>query len=358
MTKVVIDGISLSCMPKLTGVQRYGVEVITRLDDLLFVNPEIRMEYAYLRGAENRILPLDKLKNIKPVEINSSGQRKANLYSLPNYIKDNKAVGICFSPELLRSKEHISCIHDIRPVQCREYDTKRFQILYRLKLGLIRKYASKIVTVSNYQNKVLREYLKIKNINQVITIYNGWEHMDKITPDDSIFEKFPLLEKGCYFYALGSLAPHKNFKWIIEIAKRNSEKQFAIAGGKDLRAWRDNIETNKLKNVIFLGYVSDAENKALMQSCKAFLHPSKYEGFGIPPLEALSCGASVAVANATCLPEVYEDCVHYFDPDDYEIDLEKLLNEPVASSQKILKKCSWEKSAAQWLDLIKERISQ
>ena len=358
MKKVVIDGLSLSCMPKLTGVQRYAVEIITRLDRRLSTNSEIKMEYAYLRGAENQVLALDKLKNIRPVEIISSSQRNANLYCLPKYIKNNEAIGICFSPELLRSRGHISCIHDIRPVHCKGFDTKKFQFLYRLKLNLIRKYASKIVTVSNYQNNVIREYLQMKDAHQVITIYNGWEHMDTIIPDESVFKRFSILKKGSYFYALGSLAPHKNFKWIIEIAKRNFDKQFAIAGGKDLRAWKDNIETDELPNVIFLGYVSDAENKALMQSCKAFLHPSKYEGFGIPPLEALSCGASVAVAKATCLPEVYEDCVHYFDPDDYEVDLERLLTEPVSPPQKILAKCSWEKSTQQWLDLIKEGLAR
>ena len=83
------------------------------------------------------------------------------------------------------------------------------------------------------------------------------------------------------------------------------------------------------------------------------MQPSKYEGFGIPPLEALACGAPIILSNATCLPEIYEDCARYFHPDDYEADIEALLKQPVAPPEKILKKCSWQKAAKQWLELIR-----
>ena len=90
-----------------------------------------------------------------------------------------------------------------------------------------------------------------------------------------------------------------------------------------------------------------------MQNCRAFLHPAVFEGFGIPPLEALSQGVPIAVARASCLPELYGDTAHYFDPYDYDVDLDALLAEPVASPEKILQKYSWDKTAAFWLQELK-----
>ena len=357
MKKIVINGINLSMASSTTGIPRYCREIITRLDKLCAEN-QIDIEYAYLKGAANKVLPLGEFKYIKPVSINVNNKRYANLVTLPKYVKKQKAIAISLSPDPLNCKGHIACIHDLRPAIFKEYDSWHFKLSYRFILSIIRRKASKIVTVSNYQDEEIRRFLKIREEGKIVTIYNGWEHMQSVDADETILQKYDILHAGNFNYALGSLAPHKNFKWIVEMAKRNPHEIFAIAGGKDLRNWKDNIQTDQIPNLIFLGYVSDAENKALMQSCKAFLHPSKYEGFGIPPLEALSCGASVAVAKATCLPEVYEDCVHYFDPDDYEVDLERLLTEPVSPPQKILAKCSWEKSAQQWLDLIKEELAR
>jgi glycosyltransferase involved in cell wall biosynthesis len=62
----------------------------------------------------------------------------------------------------------------------------------------------------------------------------------------------------------------------------------------------------KTSNIHFTGYLTDGEIKALMQNCRAFIHPAIYEGFGIPPLEAMSCGADLIISTATCLPEIYE----------------------------------------------------
>lgn len=76
--------------------------------------------------------------------------------------------------------------------------------------------------------------------------------------------------------------------------------------------------------------MTDGQNKALMQNCKGFLHPAVFEGFGIPPLEALSLGAPIALARASCLPELYGDTARYFDPYDYDVDLDALFAKPAA----------------------------
>ena len=182
--------------------------------------------------------------------------------------------------------------------------------------------------------------------------------MKHVTPDESIFDKMPGVKKGEYFYALGSLAKHKNFKWIREVARRSPDKTFVVAGGKDLRAFGDDAEAKDTHNVFYPGYVSDAENAALMKHCKLFLHPAVFEGFGIPPLEALALGAPVALANATCLPELYGDTARYFDPYDYDVDLDALAAQPVAAPDEVLKKYSWNKTAEFWLHEMEKYAKQ
>ena len=356
MRKIVINGIHLSTSSSINGIPRYCREIILRLDKIC-ADHLLDIEYAYLSGANNVVLPLSELHHIKPVCITAKSWKKATLVDLPCYIRKQKAIGVCFSPEPLLSKRHIAAIHDLRAAVFRQYDSWHFRLSYRFILYTIKYCAKTIVTVSDFQKKAIKEYFKIKNQKDIVTIFPGWEHLQNIDADDGIFRKYPILLQKKFYYAIGSLAPHKNFQWILEVAKRNSNLFFAIAGGKDLRNWKDNIQTDEYSNVIFLGYVSDAENKALMQKCQAFLHPAKYEGFGLPPLEALACGAPVIISNSTCLPEIYEDCAHYIDPDNYDVDLERLMSEKVALPDKILSKYSWDKSAQKWYDLILEAAS-
>ena len=85
--------------------------------------------------------------------------------------------------------------------------------------------------------------------------------------------------------------------------------------GEKLRARRTDLGLS-LPNVLFLGYISDAYMKWLMGHAKALLFPSRAEGFGIPPLEALSCGAQVIVSSTSSLPEVVGSVGFTVDPED------------------------------------------
>ena len=103
-----------------------------------------------------------------------------------------------------------------------------------------------------------------------------------------------------------------------------------------------------------LGYVSDDQVKALMQKCTAFVFPSYYEGFGIPPLEALSCGTKIIVSNAASLPEIYENTAYYINPNDTNINLKLLLSKEVESSDKILERYQYKNAAITLCNLLKK----
>jgi glycosyltransferase involved in cell wall biosynthesis len=175
-----------------------------------------------------------------------------------------------------------------------------------------------------------------------------------IKADYTIFNDHPELKTGEYFFSLGSLSKRKNIKWIIEYAKKNQNYVFALSGISLPTVKASELDASVPKNVILLGYLDDSKVKAIMTRCKAFILPSYYEGFGLTPLEALSCGAKIIVAKAASLPEIYGNTAHYIDPFDTGIDLEELLKQKVAPSDEILKKYSYDTSARQVYEMIKK----
>lgn len=352
MRKIVINGTALSTLKNVSGIPRFCRELILRLDRLF--GTDYATEYLYLDGAENSILGLDELKNIVPVAVKSSKHLMAlNLKEIPKYLKKQNALCINFAPEAVNRKGQIVTIYDLRPVLFDGGDSFKTKLKYKINLRFAKKKSRKILTDSYFQKQQIVDYLKVDD-SRISVIYCGWEHINDIKADNTILEK---IGNKSFYYALGSIAPNKNYRWILEIAKRNPDCNFIIAGQK--YAVNNNYFVGDVpKNVEFIGYVTDGENKALMSHCKAFLFPSKYEGFGLPPLEALACGAPIIISNASCLPEVYEDSAHYVDPDDYEVDLDKILAERVGSPEKILKKCSWDVAAEKVFDILKECIAE
>ena len=182
----------------------------------------------------------------------------------------------------------------------------------------------------------------------------GWEHMKDIQTDEGIFDKIPQVKKGDYFFALGSRYKHKNHEWILKCALKNPQYYFVITGTDAYSTLVRDMEEKRPDNVIYTGYISDGEVKALYQNAKALIQPSFYEGFGMPPLEALSVGGSAIVADASCLPEIYGDSVYYIDPHSDGADLDELMKTKTEPAEKVLNKYTWTNAAKALVEVIKQ----
>lgn len=339
MKTVILEGNELCGIH--TGMQRFICETLLELDKSLKNENRLNVELVY-PFYKNCNAP--KFENIrkKPLYCTPSLYKKL---MLPNYIKFKKAIYCGLANNWPILNENIICLHDTIASK-NEFGFSLEERNERLeKYKAIANQAQVILTVSNTSKQEIIKDLNVDS-QKIVVVYNGWEHMKKIKSDDTIFQRQVEIKKKEYIYALGSIMPHKNFKWIIEVAKRNPQYQFVIAGNKHELGQ----ESFDIDNVLYLGYVTDEENKALMEECMLFVQPSKMEGFGIPPLEALACGAKVAVSNASCLPEIYEDCVVYFDPDKYDVDIKEVISRNVEDPQKLFSKYSWKKAASLVLD--------
>ena len=138
----------------------------------------------------------------------------------------------------------------------------------------------------------------------------------------------------------------------MNAAKKNPEYNFVLTGNDSFSNESEELNREKADNVIFTGFVSDGEMKALMLNCVALIQPSLYEGFGIPPIEALSLGKKIIVSKASCLPEIYENSAIYIDPNNSDVNLDQLMKEQVGNAECVLEKHSWKKSAKEMLELI------
>lgn len=346
MRPIVINGTVL-CDP-ITGIPRYVYEVVTRLDALLEgTGLDVRLAYR----DDDRPLHLPPMKNIRVVPLRAV-KYFYNMAVLPRYLKANGAFYLGLASDVTLQRDSVVVLHDIRPLVM-DTDRGMFRFKFWVHCLSVKAFAKRVYTVSYDQRELISRRLGIPKERIGVT-YDGWEHMQRCPADESIFDRLPGVKKGEYFYALGSMAKHKNYKWIREVARRNPDKTFVVAGGKDLRAFGDDTEAQDTHNIFYPGYVQDGENKALMQHCKAFLHPAVFEGFGIPPLEALSQGAPILLSNASCLPELYGKTARYFDPYDYEVDLDALLAQPVEPAGEVLEKFSWDRTAAFWLEELKK----
>ncbi len=346
MRKYIINGRFLT--KKISGQERFAREITAELDNIC-----IPGEFEIVVPEYTKDIP--KYRNIKVIKY---GRIKAHFWEQTNllfYLWKNKGTGInlCTTCPLL--KPDINTIHDISMSVNKQFYTNLYGRLSLIWHGMMKfstfNFAKLILTVSEFSKSEIVRVFKVRP-ESIFVLGNGWQHYERITADDEIFHKFPQLQKGKYYLAASSLTPQKNFKWIKEAAKKNPNCLFAIAGRAEKLSDKSDIK-NDTNNLIYLGFVSDEEMKALMTNCKAFIHPALYEGFGITPMEALSTGAEIIISNAACLPEIYGTAAHYIDPYNTDIDLDKLLLEKIEDPKIILDKYSWKKFAKQLYEQLK-----
>jgi glycosyltransferase involved in cell wall biosynthesis len=178
-----------------------------------------------------------------------------------------------------------------------------------------------VITVSDFARAELQRAFGVP-AHKMTVVSEGGEHILRTPADPTALTRMGLM--SChdtspsgrpYVLAVSSMAAHKNFALVLQALALLPEAPFdvAIAGGSNPKVFGQAgaLQSDRVK---WLGYVSDAELRALYEGALAFVFPSLYEGFGIPPLEAMHCGCPVLAAQAASMPQVCGDAALYFSP--------------------------------------------
>lgn len=325
----------------ITGVQRYAIEVVKQLD-----KTNLDYKIIILTPKTETITKL----NLSNIAIKQIGNFKGHLWeqiSLPIYILKNnrkaKLINMCNLAPILFPGYVV--IHDISFKTHPEHLDRKFSTWYRVVTKLNIKRYKHIFTVSNFSKNEITENYKV-DLDRVTVTYCSAEHLKEIKSDQSIIKKLDLGNKD-FCFSLGSKSPHKNHQYVIECAKKNPDILFVISGKSNDKVFKaDSKEECSEKNIMYTGYLKDEELKALYQKCKAFIFPSLYEGFGIPPLEAMVSDCNnILLSNISVLEEIYGNAVSYInlnEEDCYNI-IDKINENKKVNRAELLNKYSWNK---------------
>jgi glycosyltransferase involved in cell wall biosynthesis len=363
--RLAINGRFLS--QSITGVQRYAREMVVGLDRLLVGSPLPRGMDAVL------LLPPDvdpaaellngSLRRIKPIRVGSHTGQMWEQYDLLSSAGGDLLVNLCNSAPLLHRRQ-IVCIHDAAvKAQPKNYSLA-FRIWYHLLHGTLTRSARRIFTVSEFSaDEIARCYGADRR--EIAVVPNAAEHMAAVVPDPQVLRQHGLTP-GEYVFALGGNSRTKNVAAVVRALHRMGEPRpkLVVAGHATTRIFSGKGDAEELG--ISVGKLSDGELKALYQNALCFVFPSLYEGFGIPPLEAMTCGCPVIVSPLASLPEVCGTAALYadpFNPSDIAEKIVQLRDEPSLSLQmrsegyQRAKSFSWANSAHRLLGVISQELS-
>jgi glycosyltransferase involved in cell wall biosynthesis len=218
-------------------------------------------------------------------------------------------------------------IHDLAFERMPETFTRRGSFQLKLTVRRTAKKAARIATVSEYSRQDLLDIYKLPPEKVVVT-YNGVESSFTLQPSvpneaEEVRRRFGVSRD--FLLAVGSLQPRKNLVRLIRAyARLRSERQdfrpqLVIVGRKLWLASEIFDEVKRQRwadDVILTGYVADEDLPALYRAARAFVYPSLFEGFGLPPLEAMACGTPVVTSDVSSLPEITGDAALLIDPND------------------------------------------
>lgn len=327
----------------ITGVQRFAEEISLELinirDDVIFLVPDL-----------NAVKKKNLLNVIKVEEVIGLSGHLWEQITLPLYLYKNKRpllINLCNTAPVSYPNQIVTH-HDITYLKFPKSFPLSFRLLYRLIAPLIIKNSKHVITVSDFSKaEIINNYLC--PLDKISVIPNAYSDIFK--PG---IKNLDLSKKDNYLLAVSSTNFHKNFHGLIDaFVSANIDMDLKIIGGS-----ADVFTNLKLDQshprIHFMGRVDDNELVTLYQNADAFVFPSFYEGFGIPPLEAQACGCPVISSNSASMPEVLGNSVLYFNPES-KTELVKALelisenyelrNKLVACGFENITRFSWGKSA-------------
>lgn len=344
----------------LTGVQRYAREVVRELD------AAIGSGHALAQNLSLELLapPTAELSALewRHVTVRVAGSESGHMWeqlSLPRHAGGG-IVSLCNTGPV-SVRRQIVCIHDVNTRLVPESYSLPFRALYRVLHPALGRIVEQVTTVSEYSAAELERFNVVPG-RKITVISDGHEHALRWQPRHS-----PATAAAAgpnTIVVIGSLAPHKNLPLLLGLAPRLEAAglRLAIAGSANSSVFAAaGHAVPRSPSLIWLGKVTDDELAALLSDCLCLALPSKTEGFGLPPVEAMARGCPVVVAPSGSLPEICGDAALYAAHDDADAWLAQFVRlhsdaglraSLAARAPANAARYSWRRSAEQYLELM------
>ncbi len=358
-----------------TGIGRYVEQLVLNLEKIVEEigqsGGSLKNQYFILINQENKDKYQPNNLNFKKIIVDIPWYGLAEQIKIPrilNKIKPNLVHFPHFNVPLFCKYPFIVSIHDLILTK---YPSQRASTLsplkyflknlfYRLVIKRAIQKSHAIITMADFTKNEIVDKFKVAE-KKVKVVYEGVTKLE----DNNVeidFKKYGI-EKKFVLY-VGNAYPHKNLEFLIQaFSDFKEDYQLVLIGKRDYfyqRLAKLIQDLGLEKKVILTGYISDEKLAEFYKNAQAYIFPSLSEGFGLPPLEALQFKLPVLSSNYSCLPEILEDAVLYFNPQDQADFLEKLnkiINDQelrgklIINSQKLFLKYDWQKTAKETLKI-------
>ncbi len=310
--KIVINGRFLT--QRMVGVQRFAIEVIKVIDGLIESG-----EYASLEGRVEILAPRAArdfpLRHIPVRRCGIGGSYFWEQLMLPYYASGSLLLNFCSLGPVV-TRDQIVVIHDATPKARPQNFTPLFCALYNFLIPRLCQRARAIGTVSEFSRSELGKWYGA-NTSKIEVCYVGADHISRIVPDHSIIEKLGLEGKK-FFLGVGA-GNNKNAETVIAAMEKAGldDTLLMVTGYRNAKVngQEVKIESDNLRPT---GYVTDQELRSLMEHALALVSPSRYEGFGLPPVEGMVVGCPAIVSDTPAMVEICGDAALHCDADDVD----------------------------------------
>lgn len=230
----------------------------------------------------------------------------------------------CFTPVYCRTLlnggvTYVNVIHDLQAAHYPAYHPFHEIAYSKLCWWLDTHFSAGIIAISEWVRDDIMARYRV-NADRITTIYNPITiDREETVPFAQLAEKYQIREKE-YYYTVSQMIPHKNLDTLLAVMERLKREEIDLphrlllsgVNGKGREALEREIQKRGLTDIVTLtGFVENEERNALYQNCRAFLFPSVFEGFGMPPVEAMLLGAVVIATDKASIPEVTQGRANY-----------------------------------------------
>ena len=359
----------------VTGVQRYGIEIIKQIDKMVEPGEVI------LALPHGELQTRPELHNIELAYIGKGNGNKWTQFHLPIFAIKKRGTILTLAAIAPAVKPDYVVTHDISFMRYPESYGRSFRMMYAIGYLLTLYRCKGIITISEFSKNELIDFYGIDEDRFTIA-GNSAEQLLESTYKEQSLGKWGIGEGEKYYLSVGSKNLHKNQIFIKKLAQKYPDRKFVVAGGSSERSFgtSGNLSSDSGKtpvaeqakdkaicqntaegipsNLTITGYITDDELRTLYSHALGFIFPSLYEGFGIPPLEAILMGVKhIAVADIPVLREVYPRGCYFFDPENEStFDIDELDNGEIITDEIrefYINMHSWKKSANTILEAIR-----